>query len=117
MVGEDSPAQLFDLAADPRELNNLAGDPAERARQAAFAEEVAQRWDFAELRQQVLDSQRCRRRIFEALAQGRPAPWDYQPPGDAAGRYARNAGGVLGDIERRARLPFAKELPPDGQEK
>ncbi len=115
VVGEDSPPQLFDLASDPRELNDLAGDPAERARNAAFAAEVAQRWDFAELRRQVLDSQRRRRRIFEALAQGRPASWDFQPPGDAAGRYARNEGGTLGDIERRARLPAAEAPPPDGE--
>jgi choline-sulfatase len=115
VVGEDSPPQLFDLASDPRELNDLADDPAERAREAAFAAEVAQRWDFAELRRQVLDSQRRRCRIFEALAQGRPASWDYQPPGDAAGRYARNEGGTLGDIEHRARLPAAETPPLDGE--
>lgn len=114
IVGEESPPQLFDLAADPRELTNLAGDPVQHAREARFAEEVAQRWDFAELRDRVLESQRRRRRVFEALARGAPAPWDYQPPGDGAGRYARNTGGVLGDIERRARLPFAEEPPPDG---
>jgi choline-sulfatase len=115
VVGEDSPPQLFDLAADPRELNNLSGRASEGAREAAFAEEVARRWDFAELRDRVRDSQRRRRRIFEALARGRPASWDYQPPGDAAGRYARNLGGTLGDIERRARLPFAAEPAPDGE--
>jgi choline-sulfatase len=115
VVGEDSPPQLFDLAADPRELNNLSGQASEGAREAAFAEEVARRWDFAELRDRVVTSQRRRRRIFEALAQGRPASWDYQPPGDGAGRYARNLGDTLGDIERRARLPFAPEPPPDGE--
>ncbi|MEE8500086.1 MAG: choline-sulfatase [Kiloniellales bacterium] len=115
VVGEASPPQLFDLAADPRELTNLSGQASEGAREAAFAEEVAQRWEFAALRRQVLASQRRRRRVFEALAQGRPAPWDYQPPGDGAGRYARNLGRVLGDLERQARLPFAEEPPPDGE--
>ncbi len=32
------------------------------------------------------------------------------------GRYARNLGTVLGDLERRARLPYAGEPPPDGEE-
>jgi choline-sulfatase len=115
VVGEDSPPRLFDLAADPRELNDLSGQASERARETAFAEEVARRWDFAELRNQVLASQRRRRRIFEALSQGDPAPWDYQAPGDKAGRYARNLGRVLGDLERQVRLPFAEEPPPDGE--
>jgi choline-sulfatase len=80
---------------------------------------VAGRWDFTVLRDQVLASQRRRRRVFEALARGAPAPWDYRPPGDGAGRYARNLGPelgpVLGDLERQARLPFAEEPPPDGE--
>jgi choline-sulfatase len=112
--GEAAPAQLFDLEADPQELANLAGVPAQRGREAAFAEEAAERWDFAALRRRVLTSQRRRRLVFEALRQGRPAPWDFEPRQDTARLYARNLTEALGELERRARLPRAEEPPPDG---
>ncbi len=107
IVGEDSPAQLFDLEADPNELSNLAGDAAQRQVEAGFEAEVARRWDFADLRRRVILSQRRRRLAHRALMQGAHRPWDHQPDADAATRYARNAGPVLGDTERAARLPVA----------
>lgn len=117
VVGEDTPAQLFDVESDSDEREDLARDPHHRATVAAFADEVAERWDFGALKQRVIANQRCRRFVFEALAHGRHRPWDYQPPGDAADRYARNAGTILGDQERRARLPYAEEPPPDGPDR
>ena len=114
VVGEDSPAQLFDLNADPRELTDLADDPAYRDRAAAFETEVRARWDFAMLKEHVLIGQRRRRAVFDALKRGRHAPWDFEPRSDPSRLYARNVSDILGDLERRARLPRAEEPPPDG---
>ena len=108
IVGEDAPAQLFDLAHDRDELVNLAGRPALCARERDFAAEVARRWDFAALRAQVIASQRRRRLAQRALAQDRETPWDYRPAPEAARHYIRNRGPEdtgLEDTERRARLP------------
>jgi choline-sulfatase len=114
VTGEASPPQLFDLANDPQELTNLAGAPAQGALARAFAEEVAARWDLEAVRHQVIASQRRRRLVFEALAQGRHQPWDHQPLVDAAAAYARNTGQILADRERLARLPPVAPVAPDG---
>ena len=76
---------------------------------------MAARWDLAALKQAVILSQRRRRLAFRALSEGRHAPWDFQPATEAAKQYARNLGVVLGDIERKARLPYGDEPPPDGK--
>jgi choline-sulfatase len=115
VVGEGSPAQLFDLAADPLELQNLAGAPEAAELESDFAAEAAARWDFAQLRADVIASQRRRRFVFEALRKGTPTPWDFQPRRDASQCYARNLTGILGDQEGRARLPFVPTPPPDGE--
>ena len=114
VTGTDSPPQLFDLEADPRELDDLAArrDQAQRARD--FAAEVAARWDFAEMTRRVIASQRRRRLVFDALMRGRHQPWDFRPFTDASRLYARNKSDILGDLERRARLPYGAEPPPDG---
>jgi choline-sulfatase len=114
VVGEDSPAQLFDLAADPDELDDLAGRADHREVADRFAAEAAARWDLAALRAEVVASQRRRRFAFDALGRGRHAPWDFEPRVEAARRYARNVSDALSDQERRARLPFRDEPPPDG---
>ena len=116
VTGEGSPPQLFDLSTDPRELDNLATRPEHADTAAAFAAEAAARWDMAALKERVLLNQRRRRLVFDALLRGQQAPWDFQPPGDGAQRYARNTAGILGDLERRARLPHTDVPAPDGQE-
>ncbi|MDH3474789.1 MAG: choline-sulfatase [Rhodospirillales bacterium] len=116
IVGEGSPAQLFDLEADPLELDNLSGRPEAAGLEQGLADFVAARWDFATLKRRVILSQRRRRLAFGALGQGRHTPWDFQPERDAAQLYARNLGVALGDLEGRARLPFVAEPPPDGPE-
>ena len=98
------PDQLFDLAADPDELADLAGQPAAAERVAAFRAEVAARWDLASLHRAVLESQRRRRFVFAALAQGAPTHWDYQPWVDASRRYVRSHL-PLDTIEAQARFP------------
>lgn len=115
VVGEGSPPQLFDLAADPLELQNLAGQPAAAELEARFAAEVAARWDFNALRAEVIASQRRRRFVFDALKKGETTPWDFQPHRDATKVYARNLTGILGDQEGRARLPRIAPPVPDGK--
>jgi choline-sulfatase len=109
------PPQLFDLAADPLELNNLAGLPAQAARTAAFAEETARKWDSAAIRADIIASQRRRRLIHEALAQGRAQAWDYAPRSDPAMQYYRNQGGELYASDRRARVPLRPPPARDGR--
>jgi choline-sulfatase len=114
IVGEDSPAQLFDLAADPDEVTDLAGDPSHGDLAAAFAAEAAARWDFPSLKRRVILNQRRRRFVFAAQSRGETASWDFQPCFDASRLYARNRADILGDLEREARLPYAAALPADG---
>ncbi len=114
ILGEDSPAQLFDVAADPDELNDLAKDPGHAGLAADFAAEAAARWDFAALKRRVILNQRRRRFVFAAQSRGETAPWDFQPVFDASRLYARNRADVLGDLERDARLPHAAAPPADG---
>ena len=46
-------------------------------------------WDPAAMERQVLASQRARKLILEAMAQGKPVSWDYQPRFDASRQYVR----------------------------
>ena len=112
--GVDSPPQLFDIDDDPRELTDLAERPEHADTVAAFASEVHARWDFAALTEAVMTSQARRRLTFQALRRGRQTPWDFQPFADASQRYVRNDSYILGDLERRARLPYRDEPAPDG---
>ena len=112
VVGEDSPAQLFDVAADPEERDDLIKDPAQADLAAAFAREAEARWDFEDLKRRVILNQRRRRFVFEAQRQGETPSWDFQPIFDASRQYARNRADILGDLERAARLPFVAS-PPD----
>ncbi len=105
IVGEDSPAQLFDLAADPDERDNLAGRADHAGVRRDFEAEAAARWDFAALKARVILSQRRRRLVFESLSEGDHAPWDFEPKSNAAQAYVRNRGVVLDDLESRARIP------------
>ncbi len=114
IVGEDSPAQLFDVAADPDELTDLIADPAHADLAADFAREVLAHWDFPALKRRVILNQRRRRFVFQAQLLGRTTPWDYQPIFDASRQYARNRAEILGDLERQARLPYAAKPPADG---
>ena len=103
---EGDPDRLFDLAADPEELVNLGATGAA----AAWVAEAARRWDLSRLLAEVLASQRRRRFVAEALAQGGPSAWDYQPVRDARQMYVRSHM-KLDEIEAMARFPRVTRVP------
>jgi choline-sulfatase len=98
------PDQLYDIAADPDELVNIAALTPEDARVHAMRAEVAAHWDLERLRADVLASQKRRRLVVRALAQGQQTAWDYQPVRDASQLYMRNHM-KLDDLEAMARFP------------
>ncbi len=98
------PDQLFDLLSDPNELSNLADKPESARRVAEYRAEIARRWDLAALDAAVRASQQRRRLVDQALAQGLPKSWDFQPFTDAGRQYVRNTI-PLDDLEAMARFP------------
>ncbi|MEZ4615568.1 MAG: choline-sulfatase [Caldilineaceae bacterium] len=106
------PDQLYDLQADPQELTNLAADKSHAAILAAFHNELATRWDLDNLRRAVVASQRRRRLVAQALLQGKPTYWDFQPKRDASQEYVRNHM-EFWELYRRTRLPQVE--PPQPQ--
>ena len=98
------PDQLYDLSIDPDELTNIAARTPEDARVLAMQAEVAARWDLGRLHADVLASQKRRRLVNRALAQGRQTAWDFQPLRDASQLYIRNHM-KLDDLEAMARFP------------
>ncbi|MEL7543999.1 MAG: choline-sulfatase [Pseudomonadota bacterium] len=74
------PDMLFDLSEDPDELCNLAERPEHATRMTEFAAEARARWDTAALSRDIRRSQRRRKLINAALAQGDKTTWDYIPP-------------------------------------
>ena len=83
---DTDPPQLYDISADPAEHRNLAGSPELAELSASFAAEVSQRWDSAAIREQVVASQRARRVVHAAAAEG----WDYLPLRDPSNEYIRD---------------------------
>jgi choline-sulfatase len=101
---EGDPDQLFDLDADPLELENLAESGEHAETLAAFRADARRRWDATALREAVVASQQARLAIFDALRQGTPFSWDFEPPRDASSRYTRSDGDVTSQ-DRRSRFP------------
>ncbi|MCB0120678.1 MAG: hypothetical protein KDE58_00465, partial [Caldilineaceae bacterium] len=106
------PDQLYDLENDPNELTNLVAAPAQQDVVVAFRAAVATRWDVPALRRQVVASQRRRHLVANALLQGKPTYWDYQPKRDASQEYVRNHM-EFWELYRRTRLPQVE--PPQPQ--
>jgi choline-sulfatase len=98
------PEQLYDLATDPDELVNHVTETPDHPCLEAMRAEVAARWDLERLRADVLASQKRRRLVDRALAQGRQTAWDFQPVRDASQLYVRRHM-KLDDLEARARFP------------
>lgn len=98
------PDQLYDLSQDPGERANLANHARHAGRVAEFRDEVARRWRLDALDAEVRASQRRRRLVDDALNQGEPKPWDFQPFRDASKSYVRNTI-PLDELEAAARFP------------
>jgi choline-sulfatase len=98
------PDQLFDVDADPLELRNLASDGEHDAEARAFREEAEAHWDLDAIDGSVRASQQARLAVFQALARGRPYPWDFQPARPASEQYTRNTMDVA-ERDQRSRFP------------
>jgi choline-sulfatase len=103
IVCRGDPDLLYDLEADPHELANLAQEPEHEALVGDLRAELTRRLDLGEIERRVLASQRERRLVGRALAEGTPTPWDYQPPVDASMQYVRSRADLY-ELQRRARL-------------
>jgi len=86
--GEDHPAQLYDLYADPGEATDLANDPAHAGIREAMVREMLSIWDSATLQAEVETSVARRHLVRRAHARGRAPNWDYVAPPDDA-RWCR----------------------------
>ena len=73
----DDPCLLYRLDNDPRELINLAPDPQYSSMVNSFVDEIRQKWDCALLTRQVIQSQRRRRKILNAHANGSKPRWNH----------------------------------------
>jgi choline-sulfatase len=98
------PDQLYDLASDPDELANIAARHPNDQRVRMMRTEAAARWDLNRMYSDVLASQKRRRLVNRAMAQGRQTAWDFQPVRDASQLYMRNHM-KLDDLEAMARFP------------
>lgn len=106
------PDQLYDLESDPHEVTNLASLPAYAATVQRFQQEVRQQWAVDQLRQAVIASQRQRHLVANALLQGRPTYWDFQPQRDASQAYVRNHM-EFWELYKRTRFPYAEPPRPN----
>ena len=98
---------LFDLNTDPNELRNCIDDPAYADRLAVLKQRVHEGWNPEETRQTVLDSQRQRRAIVEAMAQGRAECWDVRPHVDPSAQYVRQYDAE--ETSKRLRYPRVRD--------
>jgi choline-sulfatase len=96
LYGEDDPAVLYDLEADPDELTNLAGTDAVKEVEAELLAEVLRQWDPKAFKEKVLESQQRRLFLHKALAKGKRAPWDWSPGRDASREYVRDEADIQG---------------------
>ncbi len=101
---DPDPVQLYDLATDPDERHNLAGNTEVADVERDFADEIRSRWDSETLRREVITDQKRRRKVFQSLAKGQKASWDYQYTRDASKQFMRNHLD-LNNLERKSRYP------------
>jgi choline-sulfatase len=106
IVSLQDPDLLYDLSSDPRELDDRSTDPDSGVVAARLREELERRLDLPDIDRRVRQSQRERWLVSQALRQGRPTSWDFQPEFDAARQYIRNRSDMY-ELQRRARLDSA----------
>ncbi|MFP3896045.1 MAG: choline-sulfatase [Anaerolineales bacterium] len=80
---------LFDLEEDPDEWTNLAGRPEVAEVEEELARRATEGWDPEAIEEAEIAAQQRRLFIHEAMQQGEPRSWDYQPFFDASQQYAR----------------------------
>jgi choline-sulfatase len=110
IVSGEDPELLYDLGADPMELHDLVAPGGCEPVVAELRATLDARLDLDDIERRVLVSQRERRLVSRALRRGRPTPWDYQPPGEAAVSYIRNREDLY-ELQRRARLDEPGSAP------
>jgi choline-sulfatase len=103
IVCAGDPDQLYDLEADPLELANLAGAPEHGETVTRLRDALAERLDLEAIGRRVLASQRERRLVAHALAQGEVTAWDFEPRVDASVQYVHTRADLYG-LQRQARL-------------
>ncbi len=103
IVSLEDPDLLYDLGADPLELTDVSGSAQGTPVVAQLRAELEARLDLPDIGERVRASQRERFLVSRALRQGRPTPWDHDPPYDAAARYIRNREDLY-ELQRRSRL-------------
>ena len=106
IVSLEDPDLLYDLGADPLELTDVSGSAQRAPVVARLRGELEARLDLRDIGERVRASQRERFLVSRALRQGRPTPWDHDPPYDAAARYIRNREDLY-ELQRRSRLDSA----------
>jgi choline-sulfatase len=102
------PPMLFDVVADPLELTDLAADAEHREILARLTSIIEARYDLDALPGQVTASQRTRRFIDGALAQGKPQPWDFRAQPQIDPWFVRR-GDAFPEVERRGYLRYDTE--------
>jgi choline-sulfatase len=112
VVCPDDPDQLYDVGEDPAELVNLAGNPKHAETVDGLRDEVARQWDLDGLTRRVLASQRERRLVMNGLREGPPSSWAFEPGAEGSRKYVRG-GADLYELQRRARLDAPG--PPGGR--
>ncbi|MFZ1996096.1 MAG: choline-sulfatase [Solirubrobacteraceae bacterium] len=106
IVSLEDPDLLYDLDADPLELTDVSGSAEGAPMVAQLRGELEARLDLPDIGERVRASQAERFLVSRALRQGRPTPWDHDPPYDAAARYIRNREDLY-ELQRRSRLDSA----------
>lgn len=110
------PAQLYDLANDPRELENLAGTEQHRRTEFELNADLLKGWDPNAINERVLLSQKRRRLIHEVT---RKSPdrsnWSYVVRRGDEQRFVRGAGDAEGTVAVKglARFPYVEPTAPD----
>jgi len=111
IVSEEYPLRLYDLQNDKNELENVADRADLEQLRMELAQQVSKTWNISMLRLDIQKAWRERTLVDSALSKGQRTSWEFDPPSNAASRFAR-AGDVFPDVERRGYVPYATSIKP-----